>query len=76
LPQSIDRRYKSADCRILQIEFEGGLAAGNYADEFNPIAVREFALWPFALMERDGVVLDENAVWLQTVMAGQFRHSR
>lgn len=47
------------------------LTAGDNADELDAIAFRNFALVPFAPMKRDAVVLDENAVWLQSVALGQ-----
>jgi len=42
------------------------LAAGNDAQNFDPIAFRKFTLGPFALMKRASVVLDQNAVCLKS----------
>ena len=52
------------------------LTTGDDADELDAIAVREYPFRPFALMKRDGIVLDQDAIWFQAVMLRQFGDSR
>jgi hypothetical protein len=52
------------------------LTAGYDANKLDPIAFRDLALGPFALMKRNGVVFDENAVRLEPVMSRELANSR
>jgi hypothetical protein len=44
------------------------LPARHHADELDPIAFRQFAIAPFALMKRCLIMLDQDAVRLQAIM--------
>jgi hypothetical protein len=52
------------------------LTPSHDAHELDAIAFREFPGWPFALMKRNRVVLDQHTVRLQTVMFRQLSDIR